>query len=138
MTTYNRDFDYSRLTNNLQRVFWLLLDGEWHTPNELMEVGGAQWSRRVRSLREPRFGMRVTAERCGTGGTWRYRLDKSTVQPNILDAIMTGNVEPVRKDRKVSIVDKVIEILNDPTYRDMPRLALNQIAVAIEQEQRRE
>jgi len=93
--TFKRIEDYDRLANNLQRVFHLMLDGEWHTEEDLRPVGGSRWSGRVRDLRSDAWGpMRVTAERVG-GGIWRYQLDLSTVNQRIYDKIMDKNPDPV-------------------------------------------
>ena len=79
--TYDPRLDRERLTNNTQRVFRLLLDGEWHDPGELQSVGGARWSARVRGLREEQMGsLRVETRRREDGrGVWQYRLDLSSL-----------------------------------------------------------
>jgi hypothetical protein len=39
-STFDDDLDFDRLKNNTVRVFALLLDGQWHSPAELQQVGG--------------------------------------------------------------------------------------------------
>lgn len=134
-STYDRSLDYERLSNNLQRVLLMLLDGKWHSEHDLRGVGGARWSARVRSLREPRFGMRVEAERspsAETSGEWIYRLDMSTVRDEVVDAIMSGKVEPVQRSRKPDVIGTIVEILNEPICDENPKLALIAIRRVIE------
>ncbi len=83
-STYDADRDFSRLKNNQQRVFFLMLDGEWHFPKEIKQVGGSKGLTRVRALRESQYGgLVVEKEHCG-GGLWRYRLNLESVTPDIV------------------------------------------------------
>ncbi len=94
--TYSEDFDERRLTNNAQRVFALMLDGKWHTPSELREVGGSNWGARVRSLRESQFGSLVieTKRSGGTGGRWEYRLDLGSMTEEARRRILEWKLFP--------------------------------------------
>lgn len=76
--TYDAALDFGRLSNNLQRVYHLMMDGQWHTVDSLAQVGGLTWSRRVRDLRGTVWGpMLVNSERI-KGGLWKYRIDLTT------------------------------------------------------------
>ncbi len=86
--SYDEGFDFNRLKNNTQRVFTIMLDGMWHCPDELRDVGGSNWGARVRQLREPQLGsMKVDVERHGSGGKFLYRLDLDTVTEEIKERI---------------------------------------------------
>lgn len=78
--TFDRDLDGLRLTNQLERVKWLMLDGKWRTLREIeIETGDPQASisTRLRDLRKPRFGSFII-ERRRRGepkqGLFEYRL----------------------------------------------------------------
>jgi len=94
--TYDKGIDETRLTNNVQRVFSLMLDGEWHTPSELREVGGANWGARVRSLRESQFGsMTIETKRTERSkGRWEYRLDLSSITEEARRRILEWKLLP--------------------------------------------
>jgi hypothetical protein len=95
-STYDPNQDRDRLMNYTQRVFSLLLDGAWHTPAQLREVGGGEWSRRVRNLREPRFGgfSVDTSRDPDKPGKWLYRLlDVDQISQAQIDAVMRGDVD---------------------------------------------
>lgn len=93
--TYHRIEDYDRLANNLQRVFHLLLSGDWHSGQELRKIGGSEGVRRARDLRGDAWGpLGITAERV-EDGNWRYRLDLKTVSQRIYLKIMDKNPDPV-------------------------------------------
>lgn len=93
--TYDPTLDFERLSNNLQRVYAVLLDGLPHTEDDLRPVGGSRWSGRVRDLRSPMWGpLVVTAVRQegqGRSGVWIYRLDPTTVTPHIHHKIMSNS-----------------------------------------------
>lgn len=91
--TFRMTLDFERLTNNLQRVFSMLMDGQWHSAYDLANMGGSNWGARVRSLREDQFGnMRVDSVRSntGAGGEWLYKLDLDTVQLKVASALLEG------------------------------------------------
>ena len=96
--TYDPTVDFERLRNNQQRVFFLLADGEWHTPQEIERVGGARGLTRVRALREARFGgIGVESERVA-GGAWRYRIaDISQISPELVRKYTEWDFETQRK-----------------------------------------
>lgn len=86
--SYDEGFDFHRLKNNTQRVFARMLDGMWHHPDYLRNVGGSDAIRRVRSLRENWIGsMKVDRKRHGRTGLFLYRLDLSTVTEEIKERI---------------------------------------------------
>lgn len=100
--TYVRELDHDRLLNYTQKVFALLLDGHWHTPTQLREVGGGEWSRRVRNLREPRFGgFTVDTQRDpDKPGKWIYRLvDADKITKASIDAVMRGDIDDFNPTR---------------------------------------
>jgi len=72
--------DRERLTGQVLRVYNVVKNGRWFTPNQLEALTGDNWcsiSARLRDLRKPRFGGHsVERENCG-GGLFRYRLIQS-------------------------------------------------------------
>ena len=94
--TFSDDLDRSRLTNNVQRVFALLVDGKWHSAEDLSRVGGSNWGARVRSLREAQFGsLTIEKRRCPPGfSTWEYRLDLSSVSRESVSRIVNWKLLP--------------------------------------------
>ncbi len=81
--TYREELDRARLTTQLQRVLYWLLDGREHSIPELARlVGGSETgvSARLRQLRDPRqpwggFDVRATrVAGLARQGAWRYRL----------------------------------------------------------------
>ena len=99
--TFDHNSDYNRLKTNTQRVFSLMVDGKWHYANELRDVGGSEGTRRARSFREPQFGEMVVERERESGGLWKYRLQLSTVDPTIAQAILEGSIkEKPRKNQK--------------------------------------
>ena len=76
--TYRAERDRLRLTTALGRTLALMLDGKWHTIDELRakDVGGHSGDRRGRQLRS--LGFTVEREPDPTAGPksgiWRYRL----------------------------------------------------------------
>lgn len=72
--TFSEYLDGRRLTSKMSQVLALMLDGEWHTTDELRAVGGSSGDRRARQLRDEEFGgFNVEAERVREG-LWHYRL----------------------------------------------------------------
>jgi len=83
--SYDPEQDGKRLGTQLQRVKAAMMDGQWHTLNELMlRCGGhaGSISARIRDLRKKRYGgYTVERRRAFKGsGTWGYRvvLDRPT------------------------------------------------------------
>lgn len=76
--SYRAERDRLRLTTALGRTLALMLDGKWHTIDELRakDVGGHSGDRRGRQLRS--LGFTVEREPDPTAGPksgiWRYRL----------------------------------------------------------------
>lgn len=72
--TFSEYLDGRRLTSAMSRVLALMLDGKFHTTEELREVGGSSGDRRARQLRAEEFGgFDVEAKRVREG-VWHYRL----------------------------------------------------------------
>ena len=92
--TFDPSLDLDRLTNNLQRVYALLLDGRWHTAEEIRSIGGSEGTRRVRDLRGATWGpLKVNRRRVeGSPGLWAYRLDLGTITRAIHARILGGGV----------------------------------------------
>lgn len=104
--TYDPVVDGPRLRNNFQRVVALLLDGKWHEPDEIRSVGGSEGLKRVRELRDPTFGhvvvyaTPVDQQR----GLWRYRLDLSSLDEDMIRRIMVEGLRPpIRKNKPKAI-----------------------------------
>ena len=76
--TYQPEFDYSRLTGQLLRVFHRMKDGRWYSLADISEYAGgseAACSARLRDLRKSRYGSRIIdRRRVGTSGLWQYRM----------------------------------------------------------------
>lgn len=75
--TYSPALDSARLTSQLDRVRYLMLDGNWRTLDQIKERAGgtdASVSARLRDLRKPRFGGFTVERRRVSGGLFEYRL----------------------------------------------------------------
>ncbi len=79
---YVREFDHTRLTGQLARVYNLMKDGRWRTLGEiesLINEPQASISAQMRHLRKSRFGSH-TVDKQPRGnrenGLWEYRLTK--------------------------------------------------------------
>lgn len=76
--TYDPELDGERLTSQLQRVFALMRDGQWRSPEEIRaRIPGSEsgLTARVRDFRKTKFGAHtVERRRRKSGGTWEYRL----------------------------------------------------------------
>ena len=77
---YDRQFDHTRLTGQILRVYECMKDGNWRTLDEISRRTGdphASVSAQLRHLRKPKFGSH-TVERQTRGdrsaGLWEYRL----------------------------------------------------------------
>ena len=93
--TYQAHYDQARLTSNLQRVLYLLLDGEFHTLAELRRVGGSAADSRVRELRDY-YHLPIPPARRRPGqessGVWEYRLATGLVTREQVEAVFGGRV----------------------------------------------
>lgn len=73
---YRAELDALRLKDNLGRVLALMVDHQWHSIQELRQVGGASGDRRLRELRA--LGFRLEKQRDPSAppssGVYRYRL----------------------------------------------------------------
>ncbi len=81
--TYDPQYDQKRLSNQMQRVFDVMKDGQWRTLDELgtaLEPGGpitpVSSSSRLRDLRKARFGGHQVDRRARdrAAGLFEYRL----------------------------------------------------------------
>jgi|GEM_PF-1752839 len=92
--------DVYGLRNNLQRVFVTLLDGRWHTAEELRRVGGSGGPARARELREARCGgQTVYCRRKGPSGSRAssYRLDLVSLTDEWKERILANDLSSRRK-----------------------------------------
>ena len=94
--TYSEYLDGRRLATAQARVLALLLDGRWHTVDELRAVGGSSGDRRARQLRDPKHGGFTIERERVDGGLWYYRLvnpDPATVASVFakLEAVQHGS-----------------------------------------------
>jgi hypothetical protein len=117
--TYSKGVDFERLKNNQQRVFFLMLDGQWHLPKEIQAVGGAKGLTRVRALREAQYGgLTIEKERISSG-LWRYRLDLNTVTDEIVNNYREWSFTKPASDEKAWVdrcrkrLHKVVDGLSD-------------------------
>jgi hypothetical protein len=127
--TYDDGLDHYRLKNNAQRVFVLLLDGEWHTPAELWQVGGAAWDSRIRDLRKDGFGgFAIDAERDPAhpeeSGAWHYRLDLDSVTPEAKRRVLEWTIErePPNRSKVKSVRQGLITRIKRMQLDEMQRL----------------
>lgn len=129
--TYDPDKDFNRLSNNLQRVFLLLLDGQPHLTSEINAVGGAEGTRRARELAEPSWGpLQVSRTRHEVGGgrtgQWVYQLDLSSVTPHIHHKVMSKSPDREAPDglaaRRAALFKEI---------RDAPGYQLAQLEAVI-------
>lgn len=76
--TFDPKLDGARLGSNQAKVLALMLDGAWHSTEELRKVGGLSGDRRARSLRDEACGGFAVEVRRDPGdlasGRWQYRL----------------------------------------------------------------
>lgn len=77
---YQDEFDFTRLTGQIQRVYECMRDGRWRTLSEIAAITAApesSESAQLRNLRKPKFG-RMTIEKRARGershGRFEYRL----------------------------------------------------------------
>lgn len=76
-STFDPVLDGPRLTTQFERVFNVMLDGQWHTLADLAEASGgseAGVSARLRDFRKERFGGHTVERQRGASGLWFYRL----------------------------------------------------------------
>jgi|SRR5262252_2522553 len=79
---YDPAIDHERLAGQMQRVFDLMIDGNWRTLSEISDATGdpaASVSAQLRHLRKPRFGSFVVDRRARgdrARGLFEYRLTK--------------------------------------------------------------
>lgn len=77
---YEEALDKSRLTEQLERIRDLMVDGDWRTLGEIAAITGdpeASVSAQLRHLRKPRFGAYTVEKRrrgLVTTGLWEYRV----------------------------------------------------------------
>lgn len=71
-TFYNRQPDGAKLDTAKERVLKLLNDRQPHTTMEILNVGGAEGTRRLRELRQE--GYEIEGEKILGSNEWKYRL----------------------------------------------------------------
>lgn len=90
-TTFDAARDLLRTKCFTAKVLDLMLDGEWHTVDQVRAVGSQQGDRRLRLLRQ--LGFTIESERdpnaAANSGLWRYRLVNPTPEliANALDSL---------------------------------------------------
>lgn len=75
--SYDHARDGHRLECQRQRVFDLMSNGEWWSPEQLEAATGYRWasiSARTRDFRKARYGGHIVNRRCIGGGCWEYQL----------------------------------------------------------------
>jgi len=75
--TYNPELDKERLKKQSERIFTLMVDGQWRTLAEISEITHAteaSASARLRDFRKPRFGAHTVQRRRRDKGLFEYRL----------------------------------------------------------------
>ena len=75
--TFDEARDSERLAKQLQSVFSLMNDKEWHTIPELayvLRAPEASISARLRDLRKSKFGAHIVEREYVIRGLWKYRV----------------------------------------------------------------
>jgi hypothetical protein len=75
--TYDPSLDEPRLGKQLKAVYEIMLDGQWHTLQDLSNQTGSpegSISARIRDLRKPKFGGHTVEHERISAGLWHYRL----------------------------------------------------------------
>jgi len=90
--------DVYGLRNNLQRVFVTLLDGRWHTVEELRRVGGPGGPARARELREARCGGQMIY--CRRRPTGSYRLELNSLTDEWKERILANDLSSRQKRKE--------------------------------------
>jgi hypothetical protein len=75
--TFDEARDGERLAKQLQSVFSLMSDKEWHTIPELayvLRAPEASISARLRDLRKSKFGAHIVEREYVIRGLWKYRV----------------------------------------------------------------
>lgn len=78
--TYSTELDGTRLTTQFMRVKAIMLDRQWHSPDEVARRVGGSGSgvtARMRDLRKARNGGYTVELRRVAGGLWEYRIGGS-------------------------------------------------------------
>lgn len=84
---YRREFDHTRLTGQILRVFACMRDGRWRTLEEICVRTGdpaASISAQLRHLRKPKFGSYIVEKRARGArehGLFEYRLGVPAARP---------------------------------------------------------
>ena len=80
---YDRDRDNIRLGEQCNRVFGLMMDGEWRTLGDIARLCSAPTpsvSAQLRHLRKPRFGGWNVERRHVGNGLYEYRINGKAVR----------------------------------------------------------
>ena len=90
---YDPEFDDERLTNQLDRIFNLMKDGNWRTLSEISQITGdppASISAQLRHLRKERFGSHTVLKRDRGDrehGLFEYRLILNVEEKEICEKV---------------------------------------------------
>lgn len=96
--TYQREFDFSRLTGQIRRIYDCMRKGRWLTLEEIASVTGdppASISAQLRNLRKARFGGHIIEKRARGDrerGLFEYKL-----LTDVLDAKLRAEMKELRK-----------------------------------------
>lgn len=74
---YIHNRDKARLTGQLHRIYFYIVDGKWVTLKQIAEFTGApeaSISAQLRNLRKERFGAHTIEKEFVENGIYRYRL----------------------------------------------------------------
>lgn len=84
--TFEPALDAIRLNAQLNRVYGVMRDGQWHTLGAVCDTTGdpqQSVSARLRDLRKTKFGGFVVERQRINGGLFQYRLLRPITQPSI-------------------------------------------------------
>lgn len=111
--TYRAAYDYDRLKNGVQKIFWILLDGQWHGTLELRERVMPSADTRVRDLRKPWYGMQeIQEEPDPATKTGRYRLLLDSVEEAWARRILGNEIQVPKGSALPSDPEEMLDLLN--------------------------
>jgi hypothetical protein len=111
--TYRSQYDYDRLKNGVQRVFWILLDGKWHGTNELRDRVMPSGDSRARDLRKPWYGtMEVPEEIDPATNMGKYRLLLDSVEEEWARKILENEIKIPKGSPLPNDPDEILDLLH--------------------------
>lgn len=110
--TYRAAYDYDRLKNGVQKIFWILLDGQWHGTLELRDRVMPSADTRVRDLRKPWYGMQeIQEEPDPTTKMGRYRLLLDSVEEEWARRILGNEIQVPKGSTLPSDPEEMLDLL---------------------------